>query len=139
MILLAFLKEEKLKGEKHKETLFDTRSKAEVTWDDFVLPRLRKWKQGQQACILRDFCKIIGITSVRFHDLRATFITNMLAQGTPLVKVMSVVGHKKMTTTDGYLRLSGVGLDGITDKLSYSAPKSDIYSKVISLAKMRGM
>ena len=33
------------------------------------------------------------ITSVKFHDLRATFITNLLARGESLARVMAMVGQ----------------------------------------------
>lgn len=46
--------------------------------EDLVLPRLQQWKDGEQAKVLRGFCSQIGITLVGFHDLRATFITNLL-------------------------------------------------------------
>ena len=98
-----------------------------------VLPRIVEWTHGEQAEVLREFCKAIGITSVKFHDLRATFITNMLSQGVPLVKVMSIVGHKKMETTDIYLRLAGVDIKGATEALSYSVPVDDTSLNVIPL------
>lgn len=88
-----------------------------------VLPHLAEWTHGDQAKIIREFCRMIGITEVKFHDLRATFITNMLSQGVPLAKVMSIVGHKKMDTTNVYLRLAGVDVKGATDALSYSLPE----------------
>lgn len=66
---LAFLKELHLKSNPN---------------EPHVLPRLTEWQRGDQAKVLREFCKRIGITSVRFHDLRATFITNLLAQGVSL-------------------------------------------------------
>lgn len=100
---------------------------------EFVLPRLVEWTHGDQAKILRDFCDATGITSVKFHDLRATFITNMLAQGVPLVKVMAIVGHKKMETTDVYLRLAGVNIKGATEALGYSLPTVDSKENVISV------
>ena len=97
----------------------------EGIFDDLVLPRLREWRNGDQAAVLADFCKSIGVTPVKFHDLRATFITNLLSQGVPLVKVMSIVGHRKMSTTDEYLRLSGVDIKiGTTEKLGYALPKA---------------
>lgn len=43
---------------------------------EFVLPHCKEWENGEQAQVLREFCEAIGITSVKFHDLRATFITN---------------------------------------------------------------
>lgn len=100
---------------------------------DFVLPHLVEWTHGEQAKVLKEFCKAIGITTVKFHDLRATFITNMLSQGVPLVKVMSIVGHKKMETTDIYLRLAGVDIKGATDALSYSVPLGSDSTNVIAV------
>jgi len=134
--LLSFLKKIKLESDNHTETFWDNRSSKEVTFGDLVLPRLGEWKHGDQAKVLRDFCDGIGITSVRFHDLRATFITNMLAQGVPLVKVMHIVGHKKMSTTDGYVRQAGVGLEGVTNQIGYKIPKGHIgvtEGKVVNL------
>lgn len=104
-----------------------------ISNDDHVLPQLREWSSGVQAKITRDFCDSLKITSIKFHDLRATFITNMLAQGVPLVKVMAIVGHRKMETTDIYLRLAGVDIKGSTDALSYSIPKFIGYGNVVSL------
>ena len=89
-------------------------------FDDLVLPRLTEWRHGEQSKILRSFCKNLGITEVKFHDLRATFITGLLAQGVPLVKVMAIVGHTEMSTTNEYLRLAGVDIkDGTIDRLGY--------------------
>jgi len=99
---------------------------------EFALPHLREWTNGEQALVLRDFCKSISITDVKFHDLRATFITNMLSQGVPLVKVMAIVGHRKMSTTDIYLRLAGVNVKGATQALGYSLP-TDQDENVIKL------
>lgn len=115
-----------------KASVVQTRSKP-VTFNDLALPRLREWRNGDQAAVLADFCKSIDVTPVKFHDLRATFITNLLSQGVPLVKVMSIVGHRKMSTTDEYLRLAGVDIKtGTTEKLGYSLPK-ETAENVISL------
>lgn len=100
---------------------------------DNVLPHLVEWTHGEQAKVLKEFCKGIEITTVKFHDLRATFITNMLSQGVPLVKVMSIVGHKKMETTDIYLRLAGVDIKGATDSLSYNVPSVSDSANVIKV------
>lgn len=108
--LLSFLKERKLE--------FGTKC-------EFVLPRLRDWDMGEQARITRDFCKYLGVTSVKFHDLRATFITNLLSRGEPLAKVMSIVGHSELKTTNGYLRKAGVDVQGGTDRLGYKVPKDE--------------
>ncbi len=93
---------------------------------EFVLPRLSEWETGQQAQVLRDFCETIGITQVKFHDLRATFITQLLLKGVSLAQVMAVVGHTQLKTTNVYLRVVGSDLDGVTEKLSYSLPQDKL-------------
>ena len=104
-------------------------------FSDLVLPRSSEWKHGEQAKITKRFCSLIGITEVRFHDLRATFITNALSQGVPLPQVMSIVGHARMSTTDEYLRLAGVDVKGATDKVSYSIPQESDANVILLGAK----
>ncbi|OFZ50411.1 MAG: hypothetical protein A2381_13520 [Bdellovibrionales bacterium RIFOXYB1_FULL_37_110] len=108
-----------------KETLIGLNNTS-VDFDDLVLPRLKEWRHGNQSLVTNNFCKSIGVTEVKFHDLRATFITNLLAQGVSLAKVMSIVGHSKTSTTDVYLRLAGVDVRGSTDQLGYSLPKEKV-------------
>lgn len=91
---------------------------------EYVLPRLWEWEQGDQAKILKSFCQEIGVTPVKFHDLRATFITQMLNNGVPLSKVMAIVGHSSLKTTQGYLRLSGKDIEGATESLGILVPTS---------------
>ena len=55
--------------------------KLERGQEEFVLPRLTEWERGGAAKVLKEFCRMIGITVIKFHDLRATFITNLLTQG----------------------------------------------------------
>lgn len=102
-----------------------------------VLPRLVDWARGDQAKVLRSFCKTIGITPIRFHDLRATFITNLLAQGVALARVMAIVGHNQIDTTNIYLRKAGVDLKGVTNELGYSIPQSE-EGQILNLADYRG-
>lgn len=104
--LLAFLK--KFRMERGKE--------------EYVLPHLMEWSRGEAAKVTKAFCRTIGITDIRFHDLRATFITNLLARGVPLAVVMAIVGHADMETTNVYLRQAGVEVQGGTDKLGYKLP-----------------
>lgn len=108
--LLQFLKELKLKSDPESV---------------HVLPRLTEWARGDQAKVLRAFCKSIGVTAIRFHDLRATFITNLLAQGVSLARVMAIVGHNQIDTTNVYLRKAGVDLKGVTNQLGYSIPHQE--------------
>lgn len=119
----AFLLEWRNEHPGFSKTLYDSHLKVNVTHGDYVLPALDEWTNGMQAEVLRDFCRTIGITEIRFHDLRATFITALLSQGAELAKVMMVVGHRKLGTTDKYLRKAGVPVKGVTEALSYRAPK----------------
>jgi len=92
---------------------------------EFVLPRLWEWNQGDQAKVLKSFCEEVGITPIKFHDLRATFITQMLNNGVPLSKVMAIVGHSSLKTTQGYLRLSGKDVEGATEELGIQVPQTE--------------
>lgn len=120
--LLKFLKERKLQS-------------AE---SEFVLPRLIEWDRGEQARVIRDFCETIGITSVKFHDLRATFITNLLSRGESLARVMAVVGHTEIKTTNSYLRRAGVELRGATDKLGYKLPEGPMGARILPFTRSKG-
>ncbi len=116
--LLKFLKKLKIKSGNQSE---------------FVLPQMPEWENGEQARITREFCAAIGITPVKFHDLRATFITNLLARGESLARVMAIVGHSQIKTTNGYLRKAGVDVQGATEKLGYDLPDEVVGAKVLSL------
>jgi integrase len=104
--------------------------------EESVLPRFPEWEGGAQAQVTRDFCAVIGITSIKFHDLRATFITNLLARGESLARVMAIVGHTQLKTTNGYLRKAGVEVQGGTEKLGYKVPQ-DSLGTVIPLWKQK--
>lgn len=118
--LAKFLKERKLKCGAGSE---------------FILPQIPEWENGEQARITREFCAAIGITSVKFHDLRATFITNLLARGVSLARVMSIVGHTQIKTTNGYLRKAGVEVQGATEDLGYTLPDESTTGSVIALVR----
>lgn len=102
---------------------------------EFVLPHLPEWENGEQAKITQEFCQAIGVTTVKFHDLRATFITNLLARGESLARVMSIVGHTQLKTTNLYLRKAGVEVKGGTDKLGYRLPTEEVGATILSLVR----
>ncbi|MCK6596761.1 MAG: site-specific integrase [Bdellovibrionaceae bacterium] len=106
--LINFLKEQRLRAT-----------------NEFVLPRLNEWERGDAAHVLGQVCIALGITKIRFHDLRATFITNLLSRGESLARVMAIVGHADIETTNVYLRKAGIELAGGTDKLGYSVPQAN--------------
>jgi integrase len=121
-----------------KKELFDSRTKEMTAHEDYILPWEKDWTNGMQADVLRDFCKVIGITPVKFHDLRATFITNLLAQGVQLAKVMMIVGHRKLGTTDRYLRRAGVPVLGATEALGYMPPEEAQAANVVNFRPLGG-
>lgn len=51
------------------------------------------------------YFRLAGIKSAKVNDLRHTFIVEQLKAGTPLVYVSQLVGHKRITTTEKYLKL----------------------------------
>ena len=101
--------------------------------EDFVLPRISTWLQGSQAKVLREFLESLNLTSVRFHDLRATWATLLLVKGTPPVKVMTMGGWIDFKTFQIYVRQAGVDIQGITDCLNNIVP--DYKSHSISFSE----
>jgi integrase len=105
--LLTVLKELKLKN-------FDSH---------FVLPRSRNWEKGEQARMLGYFLEGLGLSKIRFHDLRATWATIMLTHGVEPIKVMSMGGWRSLSRLQIYVRKSGIHIKGITDSLNLHNPK----------------
>ena len=80
-----------------------------------------------------------GITPVKFHDLRAIFITNLLARGESLARVMAIVDTlslKPRTFISG--KRERVDVQGGTIKLGYKVPKVQ-NAEVISLFERKTM
>jgi len=110
--------------------LKDLRAKAIDA--QFVLPRFQEWERGEAARVLRAFCEGIGISSIRFHTLRACFATQLLKADTAAVVVMKVCGWKDLKTMQRYIRLAGVEIDGATDRLKFITPQESV-AKVVDL------
>jgi integrase len=91
--------------------------KSESTDRDQVLPRFWQWDKGQQAQILRNFCKEIGLKSIKFHTLRACFATQLLSSGISSIRVQKICGWKDLKTMERYVRLAGVDEKGATEIL----------------------
>ena len=83
----------------------------------YVLPRSWEWDKGLQARVLRRFCYLHGLPSVKFHTLRACFATQMLRSGVEAAKVMKICGWKELKTMQLYIRLAGIEIQGITENL----------------------
>ena len=83
----------------------------------YVFPRFWQWDRGLQAKILRGFCYIHGLPSIKFHTLRACFATQMLRSGVEAARVMKVCGWKELKTMQHYIRLAGIEIEGVTEGL----------------------
>jgi len=105
----------------------------QLNYNGKVLEPLKDWLTGRQAEMLRNFCHDIAITEIKFHDLRATFITQMLIRGVALAKVMKIVGHANIKTTMRYLRLVAQDTQGATESLGITLPKDFNNDNVVNL------
>lgn len=99
---------------------------------EHILPRLREWRHGYQAKSLKAFCMGIGITPIRFHDLRACFATQLLLNKVAPITVMKIAGWKDLDTMQRYVRLSGIDEQGATDSLKF-LPDNEAIKNVIPL------
>jgi integrase len=88
--------------------------------DDFILPQLSTWKQGDAAKELGAFLQGCGLPEIRFHDLRACFISQCLLNGIQPSVVMKIVGHGDMKTMMRYCRHTGSDVLGQTDVLDFT-------------------
>ncbi len=91
----------------------------EMPSNDYILPKLRSWRQGEAAKILRQFCEDIGINSICFHTLRACWATQLLRNGVAQSKVLIMGGWADLETMQVYLRRAGVEIIGATDSLQF--------------------
>lgn len=53
---------------------------------------------------LNRYFRNAGIKEVTVNDLRHTFISHQLKAGVPLVLISKIVGHKRLSTTEKYLK-----------------------------------
>jgi integrase len=85
--------------------------------EQYLLPRIQEWDTGCQAAVLREFLGEIGLTSIRYHDLRASWATLLLSQGIEPAKVMKVGGWKDWKVFQRYIRKAGIDIDGVAEAL----------------------
>lgn len=55
--------------------------------------------------VMRRACLALGIRYRRLHGLRHFWISALLSAGVPLAVVMTMAGHRNLSTTQGYLHL----------------------------------
>jgi integrase len=70
----------------------------EVTGDEKTIFQLKSVKRSFAAV-----CKLAGIHDLRFHDLRHTAATRLVAQNRPLAEVGRILGHSHVDTTYRYV------------------------------------
>ncbi|MGE3757844.1 MAG: tyrosine-type recombinase/integrase [Pseudobdellovibrionaceae bacterium] len=87
--------------------------------NEYVMPRIQAWKNGEAARIIRAFCEEIEVTSICFHTLRACWATQLLRNGVAQAKVMIMGGWADLETMQAYLRRAGVEIEGATDSLNF--------------------
>lgn len=107
--------------------------KAKTGKAPHVLPRFRDWDKGEQARVLRTFCKGIGLPSIKFHTLRACFGTQLLAHDIVPARVMKIAGWKDLKTMQRYIRLAGVEEKGATECLKVLASDAEVMGTVVNL------
>jgi integrase len=84
---------------------------------EYVLPRIPKWFEGEQARELKKFLILHGLPPVTFHNLRSSWATILLNNGVEPAKVMAMGGWKSLKTMMIYLRMAGIQVQGATDSL----------------------
>ncbi len=78
-----------------EQTLFQTRTGSPVSRDNF------------DDRVFQPDVKASGVKRIRFHDLRHTATTLMIAGGLDLKTVQEICGHKEVSTTMRYVHLLG--------------------------------
>lgn len=106
--------------------------KAASSNQEHVLFRHGDWKRGMQAKELRQFCIGMGITSVRFHALRACFATQLIRNGVPPIQIQKICWWRDLKTMQRYIRMAGIEVTGATEGLKV-LPEQDVMAKVVSL------
>ena len=117
-------------------TILNELRKDNPNEDDFVLPRLYAWSNGEAGKVLRGFLESLGIVRpVNFHSLRACFATHMLASGVNQATVMKIGGWQDLKTFQIYVRLAGVEVKGATDALQILSPFQNNKDNVLPLVR----
>lgn len=58
------------------------------------------------------YFELAGIKDAKVNDLRHTWVFHHLAAGTPLITISKLAGHKRLSTTEKYLKLLGEKKEG---------------------------
>lgn len=92
-----------------------------VAEDAFVFEPQIKDRVGLEWRIAREWGRAVrraGIPHIRFHDLRHTALTRLVACGTDLRTVQQIAGHASLNTTQRYLHSSDKQQQAAVDRLA---------------------
>lgn len=90
-VVLAIEKYLKIRPRSKSKNLFLTK-----TGRPFLVRNIRS--------TIERYFRIAGIKGAKVNDLRHTFIAHQLKAGTPLLLVSKLAGHKRISTTEKYLK-----------------------------------
>jgi site-specific recombinase XerD len=74
-------------------------------------------------------CRLAGLRKVRWHDLRHSFASQLVAEGVPLRQVQAWLGHSTIHMTMRYSHLapnSGAELIGVLDHQAATLRGNDV-------------
>jgi len=69
-------------------------------------------------------CRISGIEGLRFHDLRHTLATRLVARGIHIKTIRDLLGHFSVTVTERYAHSNDVQMRKAVETLSKKSDKS---------------
>lgn len=82
----------------------------------FVVPRVTVDTLHK---VLKKLSKEVGVTPIRFHDLRHTFASNFLMGGGKIYDLQKILGHSTVQVTERYAHLVPGHLYGKTEVLGF--------------------
>ena len=98
-----------------RKVLRELKKLQNATDEDFILPRNREFMSNEQGKPLKLILKSLKLPLIRFHDLRSSGLTLLLNHSVPLSKVMRIAGHKRLSSTEIYARITGEMVKGATE------------------------
>lgn len=85
---------------------------------DVLFPILSSNKNNYPAICMKRACRIAGVPYKRFHGIRHTTATYLLAAGAPLRDVMQIMGWTRLETAQRYIHMANDAAEQIA-KLPY--------------------
>jgi len=81
---------------------------------------------------LRILCDRANVQTIKFHDLRHSFASQLAMAGVDLMRIQKLMRHKSITMTQRYAHLHPDSLQGATDVLS-SADRPQVPKKSVAI------